>query len=70
MRGLGEIFTSGGAFMLGIGNLRSGVVSNAGRTRATSHPCERGAGFLKKYPGAGAAKNLDAFARTILRGGV
>jgi hypothetical protein len=29
------------------GNLCTRPVSNVGRTRATSHPCERGAGFLE-----------------------
>src|SRR5579883_1752789 len=29
------------------GNLAAAAVSNAMRTRATSHPCERGAGFLQ-----------------------
>jgi len=29
------------------GNLSLRLVSKAGRTRATSHPCERGAGFLE-----------------------
>jgi hypothetical protein len=31
----------------GAGNLYSPLVSKAGRTRATSHPCERGAGLLE-----------------------
>jgi hypothetical protein len=29
-----------------VGNLWGLAVSNGGRTRAPSHPCERGAGFL------------------------
>jgi len=29
------------------GNLSLPLVSKAGRTRATSHPCERGAGLLE-----------------------
>ena len=29
------------------GNLCPRLVSNVGRTRATSHPCERGAGLLE-----------------------
>jgi hypothetical protein len=37
------------------GNLSWGTVSNAGRTRATSHPCERGAGLLQKQAGTGVA---------------
>jgi hypothetical protein len=31
----------------GHGNLYQRLVSNAVRTRATSHPCERGAGLLE-----------------------
>jgi len=31
----------------GHGNLSQPLVSNAVRTRATSHPCERGAGILE-----------------------
>src|SRR6267154_1649565 len=35
------------AFPNGGGNLSEGLVSNAVRTRATSHPCERGVGLLE-----------------------
>ena len=54
---------------LEIGNLSLVAVSNAGRTRATSHPCERGAGFLQNRQGP-ASQILDAYARTNFRGGV
>ena len=39
-----------------IGNLSSMTVSKAGRTRATSHHCERGAGLPQKQAGSGVAK--------------
>src|SRR4029077_19885356 len=55
---LREIFTSRKAFpCTGAGNLPLVAVSNAGRTRATSHPCERGAGLLQKLAGSGVAKS-------------
>jgi hypothetical protein len=37
----------GEAFGRSSGNLCLRTVSNVGRTRATSHPCERGAGLLE-----------------------
>src|SRR5229473_3716713 len=43
-----------------IGNLPSVVVSNAGRARATSHPCERGAGLLQNQAGSGVANSRRA----------
>lgn len=35
------------ALLRSSGNLYQTLVSNAVRTRATSHPCERGAGLLE-----------------------
>jgi hypothetical protein len=38
------------------------AVSNPVRTRATSHPCERGAGLLQKFAGSGVANSRLPFA--------
>src|SRR6267142_2011212 len=51
------------------GNLFRIAVSNPVRTRATSHPCERGAGLLQKFAGSGVAK-FQASVRNVLCGGV
>jgi len=41
------IWPSESALIRSLGNLSPPLVSNAVRTRATSHPCERGAGLLE-----------------------